>query len=108
MTKLEKVATMHNCNLWGGGGLMRFVPLQEQFAENTNKSYYVCKVIDTLHIYHKIFGIRYAGPPANKIKILARIKFLVVYINCLQLEHNDELSAEWFNPNKPREFSNPY
>ena len=35
---------------------MFFVPLQEQFAENTNKSYLVCKVIVVLLIYHKIFG----------------------------------------------------
>ena len=38
MTKLEKVATMHNCNFMGGGGLVLFVPLQEQCAENDNKS----------------------------------------------------------------------
>ena len=56
-------------------GLVLFVPLQEQFAENANKSLHVCKVIVVLHIYHKIFGIRYAGTPANKIKILALIKF---------------------------------
>ena len=31
-------------------------------------------MIVALHIYHKSFGIRYAGPPANKIKILALIK----------------------------------
>ena len=37
MTKLEKVATMHNCNFMGGGGVL-FVPLQEQYAENANKS----------------------------------------------------------------------
>ena len=55
MTKLEKEATSHNCNFRGGGV---FVPLQEQFAENTNKSYHVCKVIVVLHIYHKILFIR--------------------------------------------------
>ena len=39
MTKIEKVATMHNCNFMGeGGGVALFVPLQEQFAENANKS----------------------------------------------------------------------
>ena len=54
---------------------MLFVPLQEQFAENANKSLHVCKVIVALHIDHKIFSIRYEGPPANKIKILALIKF---------------------------------
>ena len=54
---------------------MLFVPLQEQFAENAYESLHVCKVIVTLHIYHKVFGIRYAGPPGNKIKILALIKF---------------------------------
>ena len=57
------------------GGLVLFVPLQEQFAENANKIEHVCKVIVALHIYHKIFGIRYLGPPANKIKILLLIKF---------------------------------
>ena len=36
MTKLEKVATMHNCNFMGG--LVLVVPLQEQYAENANKS----------------------------------------------------------------------
>ena len=55
MTKLEKVATSRNCNFMGvGGGGWGFVPLQGQFAENANKSYYVCKVIVVLHIYHKI------------------------------------------------------
>ena len=55
MTKLENVATSQNCNFMG---LVFFLPLHEQFAENTNKSYHVCKVIVALHIYHKIFGIR--------------------------------------------------
>ena len=45
---------------------MFFVPLQEQFAENNDKSYHVCKVIVVLLIYHKMFGIRYALPAANK------------------------------------------
>ena len=40
------------------GGLVFFVTLQEQFAENANKGYRVCKVIVVLHIYHKIFYIR--------------------------------------------------
>ena len=53
---------------------MVFVPVQEQFAENTNKSYHVCRVIVVLHIYHKMFGIRYAGPSANKNKKLILIK----------------------------------
>ena len=52
MTKLEKVATSHNCNFMGG--LVFFVPLQEQFAENGNKIYHVCIVIVVLHIYHQI------------------------------------------------------
>ena len=56
MTKLEKVAISHNFNFreW----LCFFVPVQEQFAENTNASYHVCRVIVVLHIYHKMFGIR--------------------------------------------------
>ena len=55
MTKLEKVAISHNFNFVVGGA---FVPVQEQFSENTNKSYHVCRVIVVLHIYHKMFGIR--------------------------------------------------
>ena len=56
MTKLEKVTISHNFNF--RGWLCFFVPVQEQFAENTNKSYHVCRVIVVLHIYHKMFGIR--------------------------------------------------
>ena len=52
-----------------------FVPMQEQFAENTNKSYHVCRVIVVLHIYHNMFGIRKAGPSANKNESLILIKF---------------------------------
>ena len=55
MTKLEKVATIYTCNFMGAGA---FVSLLDQFAENANKSYHVCKVKVVLHIYHKIFGIR--------------------------------------------------
>ena len=55
MTNLQKVTTRRNCNVTRGDG---FVPLQEQFAENANKSYHVCKVIVVLHIYHDIFGVR--------------------------------------------------
>ena len=40
------------------GVVVFFVPVQEQFAENTNKSYHVCRVIVVLYSYHKIFGIR--------------------------------------------------
>ena len=40
------------------GMVVVFVPVQEQFAENTNKIYHVCRVIVVLHIYHKMFGIR--------------------------------------------------
>ena len=73
MTKLEKVAISHNFNFrrWW----CFFVPVQEQFAENTNKSYHVCRVIFVLHIYHKMLGIRLAGPSANKNKSLILIKF---------------------------------
>ena len=39
MAKLEKVTISHNFNFRGGG--MVFVPVQEQFAENTNISYHV-------------------------------------------------------------------
>ena len=55
MTKLEKVAISHNFNF---RGWYFFVPVQEKFGENTNKSYHVCRVIVVLHIYHKMFGIR--------------------------------------------------
>ena len=57
--EIRQVATSHYCNsffsfFFGGGGRgMFFVPLQEQFAGNTNKSYHVYKVIVELHIYHK-------------------------------------------------------
>ena len=56
MTKLEKVAISHNFNFRGLWCF--FVPVQEQFAENTNKIYRVCRVIVVLHIYHKMYGIR--------------------------------------------------
>ena len=56
MTKLEKAATSHNCNFMGDWCCF-FLTLQEQFAENANKSY-VCKVIVVLHINHNFFGIR--------------------------------------------------
>ena len=56
MTKLEKVAISHNFNFRGWWCL--FVPVQEQFAENTNKSDHVCRVIVVLHIYDKMFEIR--------------------------------------------------
>ena len=55
MTELEKVAISRNFNFRGCGV---FVPLQEQFAENTNKSYHVCKVIVVLPIYHTMFCSR--------------------------------------------------
>ena len=51
MTKLEKVAISHNLNFRGWWCF--FVPLQEQFAENNNKSYHVRRVIVVLHIYNK-------------------------------------------------------
>ena len=35
-----------------------FVPVQEQFGENTIKSYHVCRVIVVIQIHHKMFGIR--------------------------------------------------
>ena len=47
MTKLENVATSHNCNFMG---VVVLVPLKEQFAESANKSYHVFKVIVVLHI----------------------------------------------------------
>ena len=40
------------------GVVVVFRPVQEQFSENTNKRYHVCRVIVVLHIYHKMFGIR--------------------------------------------------
>ena len=54
MTKLEKVAISHNFNFRGWWCFFFFfVPVQEQFAENTNKSYHVCSVIVVLYIYEK-------------------------------------------------------
>ena len=47
------------------GGLVFFVTVQKQFAENANKSYHAYKVIVMLHIYSKILGIRLVGHPAN-------------------------------------------
>ena len=55
MTKLEKVTISQTSILGGGGG---FWTCAKQFAENTNMSYHVCRVIVVLHIYHKMFGIR--------------------------------------------------
>ena len=51
MTKLKKVAISHifNFRVWC---CFFFVPVQEQFAENTYKSYHVCGVKVVLHIYH--------------------------------------------------------
>ena len=72
MIKLEKVATSHNCNFMGG---CCFLYLCKNNLQKTPTKAYVCKVIVVLDIYHKIFGIRYAWPPANKIKMLALIKF---------------------------------
>ena len=45
MTTLDKVATNKNCKYEGGGGLVFFVTLQKQFAENANKCYHIYKVI---------------------------------------------------------------
>ena len=73
MTKLEKEATMHYCNFIGGWCFLYFC--KNNLQKTLTKANVVCKVIIALHIYHKIFGIRYAGPPANKIKVLALIKF---------------------------------
>ena len=56
MRNLEKVAINHNFNF--KGVVVFFVPLQEQFAENTNKSQHVCEVIVVLLINHKTFGIK--------------------------------------------------
>ena len=73
MTKLDNVATSHNCKFMGRGCF--FVTVQKQFSENANKSYHVYKVIVVLHIYSKMLGIRYVGHPANKNKSLILIKF---------------------------------
>ena len=58
MTKLEKVATRHNCNFMRGGGVGVFCTSARTICRNANKSCHVCKVIVVLHIYHKIFGIK--------------------------------------------------
>ena len=56
MTKSENVAISHTFNFRGWWCFI--VPVQEQFAENNNKSYHVSRVIVVLYIYHKMFGIR--------------------------------------------------
>ena len=53
---------------------MLFVPLQEQFAENADKSSDVCKVIVALHIYHK-FLVSGTQDLLQKKKKMALIKF---------------------------------
>ena len=65
MTQLEKVATSHDCNfMWVGV----FVPLEEQFAENANKSYHVCKEIAVLHICHNFLVSDKQGLLKKKLK----------------------------------------
>ena len=56
MTKLDNVAISHNFNFRGGDVFLYLC--KNNFAENTNKSYHVCRVIVVLHVYHKMFGIR--------------------------------------------------
>ena len=48
---------------------MFFVPVQEQFAENTDKSYHVCRVIVVLHIYHKMLVSDKQDLLQTKIKV---------------------------------------
>ena len=48
---------------------MFFVPLQEKFAENTNKSYHVCKVIVVLLIYHECLVLNKQDLLQTKIKV---------------------------------------
>ena len=67
MTKLEKVAISQNFNFRGWWCF--FVPVQEQFAENTNKSYHICRVIVVLHIYHKILVSGKQDLLQTKIKV---------------------------------------
>ena len=55
MTKLEKVATSHNCNFTGVGV---FCASARTKTLKANKNYHVCTVIIVLHIYHKTFAIR--------------------------------------------------
>ena len=54
--KIREGNNQSQLQFWGV--LVVFVPVQEQFAESTNKCYHVCRVIVVLHIYHKMFGIR--------------------------------------------------
>ena len=48
-------------------------------AENANKNYHTYKMIDDLHIYNTILGIRLIGYPAIKNKKLGLIKYRVLY-----------------------------
>ena len=57
------------------GGLVLFVTLQKQFAENINRSYHVYKVIVLLDIDNKILGIDLTVHSANKNESLILIKF---------------------------------
>ena len=53
--------------------------MRKQFAENAYKSYHVYKVINVLHNYSKMLGIRLVGHPANKNKSLILIKFSSIF-----------------------------
>ena len=48
---------------------MVYVSVQEQFAENTNKTFHVCRVIVVLHIYHKMFELEKQDLLQTKIKV---------------------------------------
>ena len=54
---------------------MFFVPLQEQFAESTNKSYHVCRVIGVLHIIIEFLVSDKQGLLQTKIKVWSLSNF---------------------------------
>ena len=51
-------------------GLVVFVTLQKQLAENANRFFHVYIMIVVIHIYNKSVAIRFAGHPGNKNKSL--------------------------------------
>ena len=56
-------------------GLVFFITLRNQFAENASKRYHVYKGIVVLHIYNTTLGISLAGHLVTKNRSLIHIKF---------------------------------
>ena len=69
MIKLNKKPTNKNFKF---EGVLFFLTLRIQLAENANKSYHDYTVIVVLHIYNKTLGTRLAGYPEIKNKCATR------------------------------------